>query len=193
MADAFEYDAEVLFHLEPVNQPTPPLPTRWWTGHGTLQMDVGDGAGTQSWLGGSFGDTQALGVSSIDATADGIPERMGITVGIDETREDIRHALTVRDLGPVASSIYFVFRDPGAEAWTLISDGTDAKVVRGRSAQSTLENGLWQFEVENRVHDANRLIVDIWSDAVQQGRHAGDRFFEFTASIEEGLDIDWPR
>lgn len=192
MPEVLEYDAEVLFHLEPTQQPNPPLPTRWWTGHGTLQLDVGDGNGTQSWLGSGFGDTQVMGVSSMDATADGIPERMGITIGLDETRDDIRHALTVRDIGPVAASIYFAFRVTGTEAWSVMSDGTDPKVIRGRSAQSTVENGVWAFEVENRVHDADRLIVDIWSDAVQQGKHTGDRFFEFTASIEAGLDFDWP-
>lgn len=187
------YDFEVLFRLEPTRQPTPPLPTRWWTGHGTLRLDVGDGSGEADWLGGSFGDTQVLGVSSMDASADGIPQRIGMTIALDETRDDIRHAVSGRDLGPIATSIYFAYREAGTEGWSVVSDGTDPKVIRGRSAQSTIDNGVWAFEVENRVHDADRLIVDIWSDAVHSGKFAGDRFFEFAASIEAGLDIDWPR
>lgn len=192
MPDVIEYDTEVLFHLEPVQQPDPPLPTRWWTGRGTLQIDVGDGNGQSSWQGGGFGSTQVMGVSAIDASADGIPQRMSISIGIDETQDDTQHAVTAQDLGPVKTTMFFVYRETGTETWTVMSDGTDPKVIRGRSAQSTFKGGAWSFEIENRVHDADRLVVDIWSDAVQQGRHTGDRFFEFTASIEAGLDIDWP-
>lgn len=192
MADTDQYDFATLFLLEPVRQPTPPLPTRWWSWRGTLQMDVGDGNGTQSWLGSSFGDTEVMGVSSIEATADGIPARMGIRVGVDETRDDIRHAITGRDLGPVATTLFFGYREAGTEDWSLLTDGTEARVIKGRSAASTIKNGVWAFDVENRVHDADRLIVDIWSDAVQQSKHPGDLFFSFTASIEEGLDFDWP-
>ena len=193
MADVLQYDAEVLFHLDPVQQPDPPLPTRWWTGRGTLQIDAGDGAGLRSWTGGSFGNQQVLGVSAIEASADGIPTRMSISIALDETQDNTRHAATAQDLGPVATSLYFVYRETGTETWNVLSDGTDPKTVRGRSAQSTFNDGVWSFEVENRVHDADRTIVDIWSDAVQQGKHAGDRFFEFTASIEAGLDFDWPQ
>lgn len=192
MADALQYDMATLFLFEPVRQPTPPLPTRWWSGHGTLQLDVGDGDGLQSWLGSSFGDQQVMGVSAISAVADGVPQRMSITIGIDETRDDLRHGVTARDLGPVATTLYFAFRETGTETWTLVSDGTDPKVIKGRSAQSTFDKGVWSFEVESRVHDADRLVVDIWSDSVQQARHAGDKGFEFVASIEEGLDFDWP-
>ena len=193
MADVLQYDAETLFLLEPVQQPTPPLPTRWWSGRGTLQFDAGDGHGERSWLGSGFGDTHVMSVSGINASADGVPQRMGISIGIDETREDIRHATTVRDLGPVAATLYFVYRETGAETWTLMSDGVEPRVIKGRSAQSTFDNGVWSFEVENRVHDADRLLVDIWSHSVQQARHSGDLFFEFTASIEEGLEFDWPQ
>ena len=193
MASTLQYDAATLFLFEPVQQPTPPLPTRWWTGHGTLQFDLGDGNGAQSWLGSSFGDTQVMGVSAIQATADGVPQRMSISIGIDETRDDIRHGVSGRDLGPVATTLYFLYRETGVEAWTLMSDGTDPKIFKGRSAQSTFKDGVWSFEVEGRVHDADRLLVDIWSASVHQSKHAGDRFFEFAASIESGLEFDWPR
>ena len=192
MAETHLYDFEVLFHLEPTLA-TLPLPTRWWTGRGTLRLDAGDGNGEQSWLGGSFGDTQVLGVSAMEAVADGIPQRMGITIGLDETRDDIQHAVSGRDLGPVAAAIYFAYREAGTDAWGILSAGTEPKVIKGRSSQSTLENGVWAFEIENRVHDADRLLVDVWSDAAHRARNLGDRFFEFAASIEEGLDIDWPQ
>lgn len=192
MAEALQYDVETLFVLEPTIQPTPPLPTRWWTGRGTLQFDAGDGAGTQSWIGSSFGDTQVSGVSAVEATADGVPQRMSISIALDETRDDIKHSATSRDLGPVAVTILFVYRETGTEAWSLMSDGADAKTIKGRSAQSTFEAGMWAFEIERRVHDADRLAVDVWSDAVQRTKHTGDRFFEFAASVEEGLQFDWP-
>lgn len=192
MADTLEYDFATLFLLEPVQQPTPPLPTRWWSWVGTLQMDVGDGNGSQSWLGSAFGDTQVMGVSSMEATADGIPARMGIRVAIDETRDDIRHALTERDMGPVATTLFFATRPAGSDDWSLLTDGTEARVIKGRSAASTIKNGVWSFDVENRVHDADRLVVDIWSDTVQRAKYGGDRGFEFTASIEDGVDFDWP-
>lgn len=192
MADVVEYDLETLFLLEPAQQATPPLPTRWWSGVGTLQFDAGDGNGDRDWLGSQFGDTQVMGVSAISATADGIPQRMGITIGIDSTRDDIRHSVTAVDLGPVAVTMYFVYRETGAEAWTLMHDGTEPRVIKGRSAQSTFVKGVWSFEVENRVHDADRLVVDVWSDSVHQAKHPGDKGMEFVASIEEGLDFDWP-
>ena len=192
MPDAVEYEPQTLFLLEPTVQPSTPLPTRWWTGHGTLQMDVGDGSGTTTWQGGSFGNTQVLGVSAMEASAEGVPQRLSLSIGIDETRDDLRHSVTAQDLGPVAITIFFVYREADVDAWTLMSDGTEARVIKGRSAQATFENGVWSFEVENRVHDANRLIVDVWSDAAHRAKNTGDAFFEFASSIEAGLEFDWP-
>ena len=133
-----------------------------------------------------------MGVTGIDATADGIPQRLSVAIGVDQTRDDIRSSVLQRDLGPLNSTIYFVYRETGTEDWNFITDGTTPRYIRGRSAQTTFENGMWAFEVENRNHDADRLLTDIWSDAVQQARYSGDKFFEFAASIEEGLEIDWP-
>ena len=192
MPDTLEYDAATFFHLVPVTQTTPPLPTRWWTGHGQLAFDVGDGNGEQTWQGSEFGDRQIMGITSIEASADGVPGRMSVSIGIDEAQDDIRHSVTARDLGPVAVSIYFGFRETGASQWTLLSDGAAPKTVKGRSAQSTFENGVWSFEVESRTHDADRLVVDIWSHSVHSAKHSGDDFFEFAADIEAGLDFDWP-
>ena len=62
----------------------------------------------------------------------------------------------------------------------------------GRTGEMTFGDGVWTFEVENRIHDADRLLTDIWSDSVQQANYSGDRFFEFAASIEAGLDFSWP-
>ena len=85
------------------------------------------------------------------------------------------------------------FDPPKSQDWQFVQDREgNALVVRGRTGQMNYGNGIWSFEIENRVHDADRLLVDIWSDSVQQANYSGDRFFEFTASIEAGLDFSWP-
>ena len=76
--------------------------------------------------------------------------------------------------------------DPAKDQdWSFIRDGEGRPlVVRGRTGEMEYKDGLWTFEIENRRHDADRVIVDIWSDGVQQSRYSGDLFFEFTGEIE---------
>ena len=82
---------------------------------------------------------------------------------------------------------------PKSQDWSFVTDSDGAPlVVRGRTGEMAYNEGLWIFEIEARVHDADRLIVDVWSNATQQARYSGDLFFEFTGELEGGLDISWP-
>ena len=81
-----------------------------------------------------------------------------------------------------------------SQDWDFIKDSRGLPlVIRGRTGEMAFDNGVWAFEIENRVHDADRLLVDVWSDSIQLERYSGDRFFEFTADIEAGLDFAWPK
>ena len=307
------YEPQMLIKLESGRILPTALPTRMWTGPGPILLDIGDGAGSVQWNGTSFGNTETETAVEIEKTAEGVPKRLSVSVGVDGERDDVRAAITGSDHGPLTTTLLFIVRETAGaslpqqqwsfdklanadpeptlsvssgnqmlyigndtfkitmftdyreafrnilvegnrmeltgdaggvsgqtadaeivyasvetgtafDVWTITADGhgsfteastgntllraydppkdqdwsfiTDAAgaplVVRGRTGEMAYAKGMWTFEVENRVHDADRLLVDIWSDAVQQGAYSGDRFFEFAASIEAGLDISWP-
>ena len=99
---------------------------------------------------------------------------------LDENTRDNGVALTLSD----------PFKD---QDWDFVKDRTGAPlIIRGRTGRMNYKDGIWTFEIENRVHDAERLRVDLWSDAVQQADYSGDLFFEFAADIASGLDFSWP-
>ena len=315
-AEAF--DTQMLIKLESARILPAALPTRMWTGLGPILLDVGDGYGAVQWNGTTFGDIETAGIVNIEKTADGVPKRLSVAVGVDDTRADARAAVTQADLGPLTATLLFVVRETagpslpplsparsngsliwrqvpkdanldeentfrylggdvfellvrpfhreaisdiavpgnrigiipptgqsaadmeifyaswaasaapnltGLDIWTIqtdghgsiaedtrdggyeltlsdpfkdqdwrfVQDGNGAPlVIRGRTGEMAYDEGLWTFEIENRVHDADRLLVDVWSDAVQQARYSGDLFFEFTGEIEAGLDFSWP-
>ena len=141
----------------PSSNPTPPLPTRWWSGRGTLANGCRTTAtGSRSWLGSAFGDTEVMGVSNMEATADGIPSRMGIRVGIDETRDDIQHAVTGRDMGPVATTLFFVYRETGADDWSLCvrrnrSAGDQGAVGAVHDSRTACGRSMWKTGCMTRI------------------------------------------
>ena len=305
------FDAQMLIKLESGRILPTALPTRMWTGAGPILLDIGDGAGSVQWNGASFGNIETDGAVNVEKTAEGIPRRLAVAVGVDDRRPEIRAAVTGADLGPLSATLLFIVREtagaslppvsldgyakvanadpeptlaanqilyvgndtfrfsalpsdreriggvavegnrfqaqaaPGvAEAadarivyasvatgtaldvWTILADGhgtyTEASaggtnivvqlldpvkdqdwsfiadangaplVVRGRTGEMAYSGGLWTFEIETRVHDADRLLLDVWSNATQQARYSGDLFFEFTGEIESGLDFSWP-
>ena len=93
-----------------------------------------------------------------------------------------------------AGNVLVDFTDPFKDqSWSYVADSAGAPlVVRGRTGEMSYAEGMWTFDINNRVHDADRQTVDIWSDATQQSKYPGDTFFQRCASIEAGLDFDWP-
>ena len=88
----------------------------------------------------------------------------------------------------------FRFVDPPKDQdWSFIVDDAGAPlVIRGRTGEMSYARGLWSFDINNRIHDADRQVVDIWSDSIQQSKYPGDTFFQRCQSIEAGLDFSWP-
>ena len=317
---ATAFDTQMLVKLESGRILPTALPTRMWTGPGPILLDVGDGYGAVQWNGTSFGNLETAGVVNVEKTAEGIPKRLSVAVGVDDSLPEVRSAITRTDLGPLTATLLFVVRETagpslppltpvassganpnlfskagkdsdlsaentfrlngdgtfdimvnrnhreaiadiavegnrlsisrgataanveilyasrrasaapeptGLDVWRVQTDGhgdipedgdlsargydltfTDpAKsqdwrfvqdaagaplVIRGRTGRMIYDAGLWIFDVENRIHDADRLLVDVWSDGVQQSRYSGDLFFEFTGELEAGLDFSWP-
>ena len=92
--------------------------------------------------------------------------------------------------GNTLARFYDPFKD---QDWNFVQDRNGLPlVIRGRTGEMAYNAGLWTFDIENRVHDADRLISDVWADSVQRSKYTGDLFFEFTGELEAGLDFSWP-
>ena len=189
MATLTQVDFEYVVHLSVVRQGSTPLPTRWWTGPGTLRLDVGDGDGVQSWRGTRWNDQEMMDVGGLGTDVEGVAQRVTISIRESDATNTLIRALNERDLGPIGVKVYKIYRATGAETWTRLPD-----VVRGRTSRANFVDRTWRAEVENRNHDADRARVNVWSHTVQSAENPGDLFFEFTESLEQGnIEINWPR
>lgn len=195
MASQYKYEVAMLMEFEVANQPSTPLETRYWTGQGELDFDAG--SGTQTWHGTTFNENSLVSLSPLQSTTGSIPQRVQGRIIIGELADLQRHAALERDLGPLPVDIHLIFKNT-AGTWTRL------RTFEGRTGESGLINGDWNFTVEQRDHDRDRKEERVVSHETLYARKfeygSGNtkrtvrnaRGLEFLQSLVNNKQIKWP-
>ena len=148
---------------------------RAWTGAGTLRLEGEDWTAVPE---------QVLRIGVHDASVN--PEDHRLEVSLAFVTPALRaHAL--EDPGVVRVRVRIVYSADGGASWVVLP-----RWVEGYLSTPRLVGGEYSFEIITDHGDADRGRPRQWSDAGQQSRHIGDRGFEHTALISQGIDVAWP-
>ena len=156
-----------------------PDPVYAWSGVGTLTFEGHD------WLGvGSFG-----GFGSLEEMSDGTASQMSFSLSGIETsfyeyliEQPFRNALAELWIGALD------------ETMTRVTAGP-SMIYRGRLVAADLTDGdqiTIQVTVERSSRDQTRQRVRRYTDAEQQRRYPGDKFFEYQAQMQS-VQVLWGR
>ena len=197
MATALSYEAANLveFFFTASNPAHDDFPTRFWSGQGDLEFAL-PGESAKTWLGTKVNEESVLEISSLENTAQGVAERLVMTVAVGKNADAKRHAILERDLGVLSFNLHFIRRDRGSDTWRYFP-----RTFKGRLSNSRFAQGKWWYDVEGRVHDSERLRSAVWAHENQKDRwknlaagNTGDDLgFEYLKDLEAGKKIQWPR
>ena len=197
MATALTYETANLveFFFTAANPANADFPTRFWSGPGELTFALPNES-AKTWTGIVVNDQAILDLSAIDSTAQGVAERMVMSVAIGKNADAKRHAILERDLGAISFNLHFIWRGRGSDTWLYFP-----RTFKGRLSNSRYAKGRWNYDVEGRVHDNSRLRSAIWAHDNQKDRwrnaasgNTGDDLgFNYLKDLEAGKDIQWPR
>ena len=146
----------------------------FWTGRGTLTLGDVQYMSSQN----------LLEISGIELNQSGIEGTPKVAyLGVDS---EIR-PLLLEDPGKVDVEIAAVYLNAEG-GW-----GRLPRRVSGILDDPTMVGSVYTFEVLKQSLDVDRGDIIYWTDEDHQRRHPGDRFFQHSRTISDGIsDIRWP-
>ena len=184
--------------LGPTIEDTPET-VYYWSGAGSLTLNVGDGP--QTYVGTTVNGTQLVGLRSIAETKGQRNRRASISINLPDVPDRAPFLAALVDPGPVPVVVRWARTQTNWETFSIIN-----RTFVGRLSRPTVAGGVYSIDIEtlsgrDQFGDQRSVSFEVQRNAYPAGRDAvagidypeDDSFFMLPILGAQGVRTRWPR